>query len=163
MSWLAQLHCPSDSGGEGLKHSSYGAYTSYPPLYSSRSPYGVTRTAYHDVDAATIHGMVIRLRDIRDGASNTLQVAHFSASLNHPTVPKTWARVDRCIATGVVPMNVKESAHGYYNSTGSDHEGGAFFSFCDGSVRFLSENIDFTTFRALITRANNEIIDDEDF
>ena len=42
------------------------------------------------------------------------------------------------------------------------HEGGAFFAVADGQVRFLSENIDMTAFRALSTRANNEIIDDED-
>ena len=33
----------------------------------------------------------------------------------------------------------------------------------DGSVRFFSENIDTTTWHALGTRANNEIIDDEDY
>ena len=45
----------------------------------------------------------------------------------------------------------------------SVHEGGAFFCFCDGQVRFLSENIDFRVYRALSTIACNEILDDEDY
>ena len=45
----------------------------------------------------------------------------------------------------------------------SMHEGGCFFAFCDGQVRFISENIDHTAYRALGTRANNEVVDDEDY
>jgi uncharacterized protein DUF1559 len=45
----------------------------------------------------------------------------------------------------------------------SAHEGGGFFVFMDGQVRFLSENIDTATYRALSTIANNEIVDDEDY
>ena len=45
----------------------------------------------------------------------------------------------------------------------SMHEGGAFCGFADGQVRFISENIDMSTYRALSTRANNEIVDDEDY
>jgi prepilin-type N-terminal cleavage/methylation domain-containing protein len=36
------------------------------------------------------------------------------------------------------------------------HAGGAHFLLGDGSVRFISENIDFTTFISLVTRGNNE-------
>jgi uncharacterized protein DUF1559 len=45
----------------------------------------------------------------------------------------------------------------------SKHEGGGFFLFCDGQVRFLSENIDTTTYRSLSTVMGNELIDDEDY
>jgi prepilin-type N-terminal cleavage/methylation domain-containing protein len=44
-------------------------------------------------------------------------------------------------------------------SFGSWHVGGAHFTMGDGSVRFLSENIDLNLYRALGTRAGNEIID----
>lgn len=40
----------------------------------------------------------------------------------------------------------------------SFHTGGAQFSMADGSVRFVSENIDMATFVALCTRANGEVI-----
>ena len=43
------------------------------------------------------------------------------------------------------------------------HEGGVFFLMGDGGVRFISENVDYTTFQALATKACNEILDDEDY
>ena len=39
----------------------------------------------------------------------------------------------------------------------------AFSPFTGGQVRFVSENIHRDTWRAPATRANNEIIDDEDY
>jgi prepilin-type processing-associated H-X9-DG protein len=38
------------------------------------------------------------------------------------------------------------------------HSGGAFFAFVDGSVRFLSENIDVRTYRLLGDRMDDEAI-----
>ena len=43
---------------------------------------------------------------------------------------------------------------------GSQHEGGAHFALVDGSARFISENIDQTTLRALSTRGAGEIVGD---
>lgn len=40
---------------------------------------------------------------------------------------------------------------------GSDHSGGAQFCMTDGSVRFVSEGIDFTVFQAMATIAGGEI------
>ena len=45
----------------------------------------------------------------------------------------------------------------------STDEGGAFFCFLDGSVKFLSENIDIWVYQALSTPMGNEVIDDEDY
>jgi len=41
---------------------------------------------------------------------------------------------------------------------GSDHVGGGHFTLCDGSVRFLSENIDMTTYRRLGQRADGNVV-----
>lgn len=41
---------------------------------------------------------------------------------------------------------------------GSYHVGGAQFALGDGSVRFISQNINMTTYRALSTRAGAEVI-----
>ena len=72
-----------------------------------------------------------------------------------------------CRVTGV-PINsypATGSGHAFPIPAdfGSFHEGGAFFCFADGQVRFLSENIDQSTFSALGTRAGNELVDDEDY
>ena len=43
---------------------------------------------------------------------------------------------------------------------GSGHPAGANFSLCDGSTRFIAENIDMVTYQALSTRIGGEIIGD---
>ena len=50
----------------------------------------------------------------------------------------------------------------FWGSYASDHELGANFVFCDGSVHFIDEAIDPTVFRALITINGGEVIDDFD-
>jgi len=69
------------------------------------------------------------------------------------------------LASGTgIPMNIlvdnwsTDSGH-----FGSRHEGGAFFAFADSQVRFISENVDFLTYRAISTRAGSEVVDDKDY
>ncbi len=65
-------------------------------------------------------------------------------------------------STGV-PMNLKAVAPGtaafaaYEISFGSRHTGGANFGFADGSVRFLSQTIEATTYSELGTRNGGEV------
>jgi len=46
----------------------------------------------------------------------------------------------------------------FFQAPGSDHVGGAHFGMADGAVRFVSENVDATTWRALGTYDRKEII-----
>lgn len=59
------------------------------------------------------------------------------------------------------PINQNEmDANGYTNDgeyAGSYHPGGAQFLMTDGSVRFLSETIEMTTYRAMATRDGKEV------
>jgi prepilin-type N-terminal cleavage/methylation domain-containing protein/prepilin-type processing-associated H-X9-DG protein len=56
-----------------------------------------------------------------------------------------------------VPINTSTSARGFGPandvSFGSMHPGGAHFAFADGSSRFISENIELNTFKAIASRA----------
>ena len=64
------------------------------------------------------------------------------------------------------PLNGLTALAGWnpaYFSFTSAHEGGGFFAFLDGQVRFISENIDTSIYRDLSTIAGNELIDDEDY
>ena len=115
----------------------------------------------------------MRLRDVRDGTSNTLLAGEIENAANESIFGgrQPWwiaGQGQRSSTSACACWPINGQAHlatgdTYYRAFGSYHEGGAFFLFADGQVRFLSENVDTNAFRALATRANNELIDDEDF
>ena len=65
------------------------------------------------------------------------------------TGPRINSRLDSSVPGAVMEV-----------SFGSYHVGGATFCFADGSVRFLKQSIDLSTYRALGSRAGGETISD---
>lgn len=126
----------------------------------------------------------VSLRDIKDGTSNTFMIgeaqtdiefAKDSQSMDHWYIgsPQT----DPCGCTGsssgteftefvgsTYPrMNVRRTdpaASGYIMelSFGSWHVGGGHMAYADGSVHFISENIDKTVYEGLSTRFGREVV-----
>lgn len=74
------------------------------------------------------------------------------ASYNHYYGPNT--RNYDCVANG--PASEGYIASGW-KAARSRHPGGVNLLLCDGSVRFVSENINQTTWRSLATRAGREV------
>jgi prepilin-type N-terminal cleavage/methylation domain-containing protein len=105
-----------------------------------------------------LDGWSHRVRDIRDGTSQTLAAGERDWTV---TGNAGWGVAYTVQGGTWIPMGYRLSNQDM--AFGSWHEGGAFFLFADGAVRFLSENIDFSTYRYLSTIAGNEIIDDEDY
>ena len=58
----------------------------------------------------------------------------------------------------VTVPNQNSSEDARVSAFGSEHVGGAHFTLCDGSVRFISENIDTGVWTALGTREKAEIV-----
>lgn len=66
------------------------------------------------------------------------------------------------LVQGYYPPNSRNPDFGNHGEVVSGprslHVGGAQLSLCDGSVRFVSENVDLTTFRNLFSRSDGQVI-----
>ncbi|VAX39907.1 hypothetical protein MNBD_PLANCTO02-1800, partial [hydrothermal vent metagenome] len=122
---------------------------------------------------------VVKIRDITDGTSNTIMVGEFSINRNQYTVGDINYRRWQMGSFGTSPVvqvlkNVTNSINqtGYgptatsaWGTTGgklhdmsfsSNHVGGCHMLFSDGSVHFVSENIDFNAYKATASRNGEE-------
>ena len=130
-------------------------------------------------DGALVKDRVTRLKEILDGTSKTILVTECAGrpavwrgkSREAGSVNQCvgWAdnlgpfKVDPMIATGLktpkaapgagVPMNATNDGEVY-----SFHPGGSTLVMCDGSTRFVTQDIDLVTFCALITKAGGETV-----
>jgi hypothetical protein len=86
-----------------------------------------------------------RFRDVTDGLSNTLMVVE--AGAEH-TVP--WTKPEDLDVDPQQPLA----------KMGRAHAGGFHVLLGDSAVRFISDSIDARIFRALLTRAGNEVINE---
>jgi prepilin-type N-terminal cleavage/methylation domain-containing protein/prepilin-type processing-associated H-X9-DG protein len=132
-------------------------------------------------------GSRVKLKDVLDGSSKTMIVGEsftdldytkddqnmdywslFSPQMGSPT--QAWApgtvrgtEYSEGVGSTVVPMNSRldPMMHGVLMemSFGSRHPGGATFGFADGASRFINESIDMRAYRAISTRAGNEVTD----
>jgi prepilin-type processing-associated H-X9-DG protein len=83
----------------------------------------------------------VQLQEVTDGTSNTIMVVEARKEI-------PWTKPDD------IPYD-KDKA---LPATGGLHPGGFNAAFTDGAVKFLSQSIDKTVLRALITRAGGEVI-----
>jgi len=159
-STLAQFWCPSDPSPN--YESNYGGH--------GRSCYAANQGSCGAgltwcTDGIMYRNSRTRIRDVRDGTSQTVIVGEMCLL----ETSYRWGLANAYTSTTRYmnnPINAAYPGNPTYpwqTAYGSFHEGGAFFLLADGAVRFLSENIDAGTYKALGTRANNELLDDEDY
>jgi prepilin-type processing-associated H-X9-DG protein len=122
------------------------------------------------IEGAMYEYGVVKLSDIRDGASNTLVLGEVG-------VGGDWfagwrSEVQRVSSAGInrpwpnppgmcsVPDDENAPLDGPqpWIGFGSYHPGGANFAFCDGSVKFLKSTSDLGVLSALGTRAGGEVV-----
>jgi prepilin-type N-terminal cleavage/methylation domain-containing protein len=160
ISVMAQYQCPSD-----IDQPRCGTYL------GRLGSYYLAAGTSTKTDGVFITNGRVRIRDIDDGTSNTFGGGEHRMDKGKSFDQGCWAWGDDTYNCGLTqfPINMPYMIPwSQYNASDtkvfrSKHEGGGFFLFMDGQVRFLSENIDMGTFQALSTRACNEIVDDEDF
>ncbi len=110
----------------------------------------------------------VRIAAITDGTSNTLMVGEMSW-VNYVTGTRyrSWVRgcetAPVCAGSRNVFNAINSPSIATFNDIafGSMHPGGANFCLADGSVRFLQENINLSTYRALASRDGGEVASQE--
>ncbi len=103
---------------------------------------------------------------ITDGTSNTFAVGEAVAGWSNWN---WWFNSNSSVATCALPLNYRLGTVNLAAQAGSwpnnysffsQHTGGAHFTLCDGSVRFVSQNIDHTMYRNLGTVSGGEVTSD---
>jgi prepilin-type N-terminal cleavage/methylation domain-containing protein len=154
---MSVLQCPSD----GWRESSV----------SFAACHGGTETQIaEDNEGVFFLNSRIRYRDIRDGSTNTLffgEKFQTAADLNwmsgtRSSLRNTGSKPNELPAVREFRGNLLEIPHGLKDPDvvggfGSWHTGGAQFALGDGSVRFLSENIDKVIYESLGKRADGTL------
>jgi len=162
-----QIHNNVDMGGTIAPDNGHGK-ASYGAVYGSDEVYYALQIA------STRRGMFmynsrVSIRDITDGTSNTLAVAerHWDGVATDDSFLKRrgaiWSGKPNASNKYCTLVRTNDSAAfslGGTNasSASSMHEGGAHFLMGDGTVRFLSENMNPQLYRRLGQIADNEVV-----
>ncbi|QDT65135.1 DUF1559 domain-containing protein [Calycomorphotria hydatis] len=152
--YISTYRCPSDTGPKlgglaGTVSNLNSAGMNY-SVFNHHARFQFDSNA----DGAFYPNSKTRFRDVTDGLSNTLCAGEHAYELfNVKLYLKTWAGcrygagancIDEVALTGRWPINdISGGISDLVEILSSNHTGGAQVLLLDGSVRFLSENIDF--------------------
>ena len=118
-----------------------------------------------------------RIRDVLDGTSNTFAVGEgytkFARAIDGPTHPNVgdfpiWLGTNDQHQNVIAETNIQHIPNGgaglatsvlsqFDDCFASLHTGGVMFLFADGSVRFISDNINMTTYKNLGDKADGNV------
>ena len=110
---------------------------------------------------AFYHNSAVRIDDISDGTSNSLIVGE-RKFLPNEEINTTWSgavpQTEEAVAAIVGVCDHPPNAGAHVDDFGSRHTGGAQFTYGDGHVRFVSENIDEGVYKFMGTIRGGEIV-----
>lgn len=151
---VAAFQCPSDkdTGQNPLYNSYFGVSggSAAPDCSSSGCSPAGERAFY--VTGILYAGSKTRVRDVTDGVSNVFMLgeSRYTDAAWGASAKQDSCALARNIAGAQEPINLFPG-RGLHSTRGfsSFHVGGAHFALADGSTRFISENIDLASYRAL--------------
>jgi prepilin-type N-terminal cleavage/methylation domain-containing protein/prepilin-type processing-associated H-X9-DG protein len=137
------------------------AFTDYGGIYGVEGPgrSSISTSATHylrdEFLGVMLYEVAVNPREIEDGSSHTICLAEM---LERRVTETEWANGQNVFAQeGSTPINQRS---GLGNEIGSPHRGGAFASFADGHVEFLSDKMDQNVLNAQLTKAGRELVSD---
>lgn len=154
---LPDFLCPSTataaSGGTAT-HRALSGFTDYGGIYGvegagHEAPFEAEQTLLDRWLGAMLYESPVAIREITDGASNTVLVAEML--IRRCDRECLWANGHNLFAQGKsTPVN---SRSGLGNDIGSPHPGGASAAFADGHTAFLNDETEQIVLNALLTKA----------
>ncbi len=129
---------------------------------------GLRRDTMQMADGIMANMQPCHIRDISDGTSNTLMIGEVTGGGPGTYTGSCWAHLALTDTAGGIngPGTVPGGGSGanYFSSGFSSfHPGGCHFLMADGSVQFLSQNINQHVLVALTTRAGGEVMSGSDY
>jgi prepilin-type N-terminal cleavage/methylation domain-containing protein/prepilin-type processing-associated H-X9-DG protein len=166
--------CPSDTAlpfiaNTGLGPTINAATGSYAFVTGTFGPSsGISANVKYTNTGLFVYRNTKRMADITDGTSNTLAVGEVRDGHlgNNVNVWSVGSRHAHSLRTTENPINTPPGTGITYNDGGtlrngafmSRHTGGANFALGDGSVRFITQNIDITQYRWASTIQGGEVV-----
>lgn len=172
---LPRFQCPADTMGAanllrgGVGKSNYLASSGTQVAADGQFP---TDTHRSDAwDGAFTYGQSRRLKEFRDGVSNTIMIGErdggdvVRGGISSRQAG-AWAGTENAavfgqvfsVASSTFPINSPNSGFEPYRSFGSFHPGGAMFVYADGHVSFMTDNVSGGIYEAMATRAGEEFV-----
>ena len=174
---IPAYRCPSYTGGDYSRDS---LYTKTYSFYAIRNYValggGNVGALWQTPDGAICPRCKVRITDLTDGSSNTLLIAetreeNASVWIDGGVAAIAARRYLETNAPSYAGADLPINYTPYYPANGqgidalwgpsSQHTGGAHHLAGDGSVRFLSQNINADLYQALVTRSGGETIPNE--
>ncbi len=169
---LAVFRCPSDSGAQRFTIHSHEDDSPLAELATANyiGNFGTTEMhACEDLPPGVVcqgngmlfHNSSLRFADVQDGLTQTFLIGErrtlesqgwFSTWAGH--IPHGAESAQRILGSADHTPN---HPNNHFDDFGSNHVGGAHFLMGDGSVRFISANIDQNTYQSLATRAGRDV------
>jgi prepilin-type N-terminal cleavage/methylation domain-containing protein/prepilin-type processing-associated H-X9-DG protein len=159
--------CAQIPGDKDTAETNYGGIST---TRAARPQFGFSCCALDfDGDGMLFYQSAVKLREVHDGLSKTLMVTevdHDQDDAFKTTYPSYCVGGKCWIGRYWASENLVTSAYGINSGTDvmdggieSHHRGGANFSFADGHVARLSQDIDQLVLESLVTRDGGEDID----